>query len=189
MIKELSQAMKQRIEDLSFIDKIAGLVKTIETNSKEDQKLIKFPAAVESASPPMAWNYTDLVPNSNKKSIFYFEGRGVKMGGITQKGVQADATIRLIGWLNHNFGAGSDIAAAAQIIKRLAGVNPFNVGVLHQVSVAPVTFLDSEEKLFSRYTYDEKVNQFLMAPFSAFAIDFKVSFILSTNCLPEDGNI
>lgn len=189
MNKELANAMKERIQNLAFVDKIAGLVKTIETTSKEDNKIIRFPAALESNTPLQAWNYTDLVPNTNKKSIFYFEGKPVKMGAITQKGIQAEATIRLVGWFNRNFSAGSDLAAASQIIRLLATTNPFNVGALHGVSITPIAFLDSEEKLFSKYTYDEKVHQFLMAPFSAFAIDFKVTFTLSTNCFPEDGSV
>lgn len=190
MNKEIASIVKDKIKDLPFIDKIAGMVKTIETTEKTEvpkPNVIRFPASVDVQQlPPLKqWEYADLVPNSAKKSIFYFENRGNKIGTVNGRGVEMESTIRLIGWMNSKFPVGSDALAISSILKRLAGLQPFNSGLFTRIRITPTAILDQEDKLFSKYTYDEKILQFLMLPFHAFGIDLTVNYILAANCLPE----
>lgn len=185
MNKELAELIIGRIAALPFIDRIAGLVKTIETTDKSEAanpKTIRFPAA-ESANKPN--NYLDLVPNSTKKSIFYVESLGpLKPGSQNAKGFEMESTLRLVGWMNSRFPVGSDSLAIASILKRFPD-QPFNSGAFTRIRMRPTSILSSEDKIFSKYTYDEKVSQFLMLPFHAFAIDFTINFTLKADCFPE----
>lgn len=188
MNKEIANILKEKIQDLPFIDKLAGLVKTIETTDKSEAanpKVIRFPASVDvNGAPLKAWNYADLVPNSTKKSIFYIEGRGLKPGNITARGFEMVSSLRLIGWMNSRFPVDTDSFAIASIISRFDD-RPFNSGIFTGIRIKPVAILDSEDKLFSKYTYDEKVNQFLMLPFMAFGIDFEINLTMNPKCIRE----
>lgn len=186
----IANILKDKIAGLPFVDKLAGLVKTIETGSKAEDTAgaFRFPAAVESTAPttPNAWTYADLVPNSSKKSVFYFEDRGLKVSGKSGKGFEMQSNLRLVGWLNSNYPPGSDALAVAHVLNALPE-HPFNAPGYTRISVTPGAILGTEDNIFSKYTYDEKLRQYLMKPYSAFAIDLTINFTLTANCLPEYG--
>lgn len=183
MNKQIANILKGMVQDLSFIDQIAGLVQTIETTTKdENPKTIRFPASLD-INGGNGEQYGDLVPNNTKKSISYFESWGFRFGAFTKDGIEGAATLRFVCWLNQNFEAGSEVMAANMVVNALHRPNPFNEGVFKRITIKPEAFLGLENDIFSRYTYEEKTLQYLMFPYSAFAIDLKVSFILGKECI------
>jgi hypothetical protein len=182
MNKEIANILKSFIEPLPFVDTLAGLVQTIEFASLEDKekgKIIRFPASVDSNTTPTgkAWQYADLVPNSSKKSVIYFEDRGLKTTGKNRFGIGFESELRLVCWMNSD-----DPLPLVSIINALSdGV--FNEAPITGIKITLGNILGLEDKIFGKYSYEESVNQFLMFPFSAFAIDLKINFNVSTSCL------
>lgn len=185
MNKELANIIKGKIAELPFIDTLAGLVKTIEFSSlepKEKGRIVKFPASVDSNETPKdrPWQYADLVPNSKKKSVVYFEDRGLSTVGKNKFGVAFESNLRLVVWLNEQ----DSISAANAMVSTLQAIpeGHFNEAGLSMIKVVPGKILTSNDKIFAEYSYQEAINQYLMFPFSAFAIDLKTTFNASGQC-------
>lgn len=196
MIKELCSVLKERLQfggDIPFIDIYAGLVQTT-TYKNEDENgnpvTKKMPVSYHTniddctTSPEKA-----LTPDSTKKGIVYFEENG---GASQTKRLAGGFTIWtaqliLVGWFNRNLITGdaySEITsvAHAEIMAKLKK-NDLNAPFTNiQVSDVRVR---QDPSIFTKYTYDETVLQFLRPPFEYLAIDLSVRFILKGNCLPE----
>lgn len=185
MNKELANIIKGKIAGLPFVDTLAGLVKTIEFSSlepKEKGRIVKFPASVDSNTTPTdrPWQYADLVPNSKKKSVIYFEDRGLVISGKSKYGVAFESNLRLVVWLNLN----NQLEAANALLATVQAIpeGEFNEAGLSRIKITPSKVLTINDKIFAEYSYQEAINQYLMFPFSAFAIDMKTTFNASGQC-------
>lgn len=178
MNKELAEILLAKVIGLPFIDRAAGLVKTIETKSKDESgKVLRFPAAMKAED---SINYQDLTPNSQKKSVLYFEDYGTKITGKKAAGYTFESTLRLVCWLNA-FKSGADLFAIGSILERFGG-GLENAGLFTRLQIEPTEVLGLEDRIFGRYTYEETTLQYLMMPYSAFAITFKITYTLNNNC-------
>lgn len=174
MNREIANILKAFIEPLGFADTLAGLVKTIETTD-EKGKAIKFPASVDANTTPKSrdWQYADLVPNSKKKSIIYFEDSGLETTGKTKSGIAFEGNLRLVCWINKTMV--SEQFPLFEILKALPD-QPFNASPITGIKVSAGKILGAEDRIFSRYTYEESLTQYMMFPFTAFAVDLKIKF-------------
>lgn len=195
MNRELCNILKDFIAPLPFIDVLAGLVQTI-----EDNQPVEDGPAVRNRF-PMSYNHnlTDacrlgeerqLIPDSSKKSIIYFEDNGSVVGQAGRNGdVEVTGNVRLVAWLNRSRLTGDkyDLISGycmSAICGRL-DLKFKNMGIFKRLTVRPVRFPPQDANLFSRYTYDETVRQFLMPPFEVFAIDFTANYMVNAGCISE----
>ena len=74
MNQAIANIIKESIEDLDFVDKIAGLVSTQYINIEGVTK--SYPVACCVPDDCKIGDYNDLAPDSKYKSVIYFEGRG-----------------------------------------------------------------------------------------------------------------
>lgn len=193
MNKDLAFILKNRIASLPFIDVLAGLVQTLETNLVGDSlnKVIKFPMSTDTqGADNCIGREKDLQPDSKKKSITYFEDFGTDIvssrGGVTQ----FSSKLRLVCWLNKNLLTGDKYAeisgiCIASTIAKLTPPNPLNMGIFTGLILKPTRVPQQGIDLFSRYTYYQKDRQFLLPPFEAFAIDLTCTYRVSSSCLSE----
>jgi hypothetical protein len=193
MISEIAQQLVNTfITNLSFVDKVAGLVVPLK---KMDNKIEKtFPAAINIDKSCDYSTFTTLVPDSTKKSIIYCE----KVGDITLE-QRANywinsANLRIIVWYNLNLinegnyiDEGVIIGNVIQNIPRSLPNNIFTYVSGVRLFVDGVT---TGSELFLKYSYDEVKTQFMTFPYGAFGIDVSVQYALNkcaSELIPSSG--
>lgn len=201
MNQAIADIIKSHIEGLDFVDKIAGLVRTltfdIVTKDSEGKNVPvqkSFPVACcVTADDCKNGAYNELMPNSQYKTVIYFEDMGVTAGDIEGRYSYFTSNVRLVCWINAakilgdtcKTGTACTLSAhfISEIIRALPEFkqhhNPFNM-VLSKVTSQEV----SSPSIFSQYTYDEKHTQYLMYPYDYFALDIQTEFAI---CLKGTG--
>lgn len=198
MTNDIAEILRDKIETLPFVDRIAGLVKALTISEETDsgKKRKTFPVACNvSQADCMAGAYQDLVPDSAKKSVIYFEeAGGTQMLGFDGPKMKFRSNLRLVGWLNlKKMGltdCGWSSTAVLQIIRELSDYTQpsnHNNKFIH-LKITGISEAEKSAAIFSRYTYDETVTQYLIYPYDYFALNISVEFFVNKNCI-EDAEI
>lgn len=193
MTNEISDILKNQISELPFIDRLAGLVRPVTINEETDsgKKRKSFPVAcnVSAQDCVTSGKYQDLVPNSSRKSVIYFEeAGGTRMTGIERNEINFTSTVRLVGWLNLKKMGLTDCnwsaTAILQIIKELSVLlQPHNSGMFLHVKITEISEAEKSNAIFSKYSYDEAVTQYLIYPYDYFALNLTIKFSINKNCI------
>lgn len=187
----IANIIKAQIENLPFIDRIAGAVRVASRQEQGSKSIIikKFPVDCGvTASDCSSGKYTDLVPNTNYKSIHYFEDLGVSISGADQKTFSFESKLKLVGWLNQKKLGKTDCSvshlAIAAILKQIPThyFNDTNNGFT-KISISCTGIDPKNAAIFSKYSYQEEVNQYLMYPFDYYAINFTTKFTVPYQCI------
>lgn len=214
MTTEVGNILKSFLEPLrvggtgtnQFIDKLAGVVKTITKSDigQNNTRVSKtFPVACGTSytdcnNPSI---YTDLVPNSNLGCIVYFEDLGVRL--ISEDGHKRNwkGSYRLVGWINQKKLGYNDCSITGQVVNTIINQFPksfFNVtGSIYQKCSIEVLGQDPKStNPFAKYSYDEDKTQYLMHPFDYFSIQVDINYTVDSRCLtpfekqtPDNCNI
>lgn len=190
MIRYIGNILKDQIEDLAFVDKIAGVVKPLRYKNKEGI-IQTFPVDCQISLNDCNKNkrYLDLVPDNSKKSVIYFEDVGLRP--VSQNGtiLKMNAQLNLIGWLNLQKlgvnGCSYSAMAIGAILKKLS-IPQFNVVDNPKLQYVSIKFLGQQPQSvnpFEKYSYDDTVNQFLMYPYDYFMLSFEIDFQFDTRCV------
>lgn len=200
MNKEVSNILRQRIIDnggLVFVDKLFGMVQTGEKSEVNDNGGTvrkRFPIAIEHVVEGVCISQEQLaIPDSSRKGILYFEDGGTNPDGRVRSGGQYQFTssVRLVVWINRKKVTSEtyieiSALAIADLIEKLGvDTNPKSEGVFSNVSVSVSGIPRQDAGIFSRYTYDETVTQFLRPPFEFFALDLAVKYSINPKCINE----
>ena len=197
MITAIGEILKDRIKDCNFADRVAGIVQTISIQEKsKDYKttiIKKYPAACDVVGENCGESgskYKDLIPNSSKRSVMYFEDvGGIQFLRKERNDLVFEAKIRLIVWLNQQQLGKNECSVSAPImahlIAKLSTTSPFNFAPYTKMSIHIANIAQKNPAIFSKYTYDEAEMQFLMYPFDYFAIDLLVNYSINANCLDD----
>lgn len=201
MTTEVGNILKDFLEPLrvggtgenQFIDKLAGVVKTI-TRSDLDSNNVRvsktFPVAcgVSYEECNKASAYTDLIPDSRLGCIVFFEDLGVRK--IDNEGGLANwkASYRLVGWVNNKKLGVNGCSVTGQVINTIIDQFPtrfFNVtGTIYQRCFIEVLGQDPKStNPFSKYSFDEDKTQYLMSPFDYFSIQIDINYSINSKCL------
>jgi hypothetical protein len=195
MNKAIADILKAKIENLDFVDKIAGLVAPVyvdmvDENNNRVQKC--FPVSCTTTAQDCKLGaYNDLCPDSKYKTVIYFEDRGVTFDRREGKFIYYRSNLRLVCWINavklENDGCadGTECSLAADLIKDIVCALPeFPENISPFAQVMPV--VTSQEirsnAIFSAYTYNEKQVQYLMYPYDYFALDITTEFAVCQTC-------
>lgn len=194
MTTDLAQILREQIEDLPFVERIAGLVRTQIMTEETDlgKKRKSFPVACDVSAEDCVkkGKYQDLVPNDKVKSVIYFEENG---GSQFLEFVRGDykyrSSLRLVGWLNLKklgvTGCSYSANAVMQILSALP-MKPFNaLSKYTRVEITGVSEMEKSNAIFAKYTYDEGVSQYLMYPFDFFALNITLEYIVPRACISE----
>lgn len=196
MNAEIAKILKSQIENLSFMDRVAGAVRVVRRQDVTDKgPIIKtFPVDCDVTQKDcVSGKYTDLFPNSKYKSIHYFEDLGATVPtGQDQSNFDFEARLRLVGWLNlQKLGKAtcsvSHLAIAA-ILKAIEAKN-FNNDPFTRIQIKCTGIEPKTAAIFSKYSYSEEISQYLLYPYDYYAINFSVSFRVPYKCIQdwEDG--
>jgi hypothetical protein len=195
MNTDIANIILEEIKDLAWVDKYAGLVRVAVKGGSDPLKPIKkfFPIAcnVTVNDCITAGTLNDLIPDSKYKSILYFEDNTVQLLGMESGYINMRSNLRLVCWLNGKMlgydGCSLSSVAVLGIVKALNGllINPFNSGVYTKIRISAVSQEPKSQAIFSKYSYDESVNQYLIPPFDYFALNIITNFSVSVNCLTD----
>lgn len=187
----VANIIKSQIEGLSFIDRIAGAVRVVSRQEEGSKSTIikKFPVDCGvSQADCSSGKYVDLVPNSKFKSIHYFEDLGVSVSGADNKTFSFESKLKLVGWLNQKKLGKTDCSvshlAIAAILKQIP-TGHFNntANGFTRISITCTGIDAKNASIFSKYSYQEEVNQYLMYPFDYYAINLTTQFTVPYQCI------
>ena len=197
MTTDFAELLRQQIEPLSFVGKLSGLVRplTISEETETGKRRKTFPVAcnVTAAECTNLSKLKDLCQDSSKKSVIYFEENGgTQFVGFEKNDFQYRANLRLVAWLNLAKNGIEDCSwsavAALQIIKAITAIQQpkgyFNAGGKYtRCRITSISQTDKSAALFSKYTYDEAINQYLLYPFDYFALNIQIEFVVPASCI------
>jgi hypothetical protein len=193
MNQAIANIIKGHIEGLDFVDKIAGLTSVLTFDIKgKDNTLVQksFPVACCVTPEDCEKNgaYNDLMPNSEYKTVIYFEDQGISFVKSESHWKYYTSTLRLVAWLNIEKLIESGICKSEIPCTYAAHVIAEIIRALPEFpqNHTPFDFVFSEivnqevrsPSIFSAYTYDEKHIQYLMAPFDYFALTITTNFAI-----------
>jgi hypothetical protein len=187
----IANILKDHIDGLTFIDKIAGLVSTqymtiTDENGNKVQKAYPVACCV-TADDCKEGAYNDLTPNSQYKTVIYFEDGGISFVRAQGNFRHYQSRLRLVCWINvaklYTDVCYTDIPCNAstniiiEIIRAIPDF-PVNYTPLMQVRFEVTGQMVRDNSIFGRYTYNEKQTQYLMSPFDYFALDITTDFAI-----------
>lgn len=180
MIDIIAEILKDELSALSFSDVVAGLSRPV--TKKDGEKDKTFPTSINTTTTCNTSQLKDLVPNSSKKSIMYFEDNGTSVLETQRRKIHYESNIRLICWYNLkkiNQTLTDDNKLIANILKTITkrlDNQDYITGIRVIQNGIPV-----RDGLFNEYDYDEVNTQFMTYPFGAFGIDLIVTYYVMTS--------
>lgn len=192
MTGEIGEIIKSKLAGLTFIEKLAGVVKSITiTIVDADNRSVKktFPIACNMTYEDCTNSkYKDLVPNTKIKSLVYLEDQGIRKIGTNGANTVYVASYLLVGWLNLKALGETNCSISgsvvASILKNL-NIQPFNEGIYQRIKIEDLGQNPKSNIPFSKYSYDESIMQYLMYPFDYFSIPLQVTFELNPACIED----
>jgi hypothetical protein len=192
MNQAIANIIKEHIDGLDFVDKIAGLTAVTYFDIKgSDGNLVQksFPiACCVTADDCKEGAYNDLMPNSEYKTVIYFEDNGVSFVRSESHWKYYTSNLRLVCWINIEkltesgyCKSESPCTYAAHIVAELIRAMPEfpeNHFPFDHVYSEVISQAVRSNSIFSAYTYDEKHSQYLMAPYDYFALDIQTTFAI-----------
>lgn len=194
MQRELAQLIITRLIGTPNFSRLGGLVRTVSTTEKAATgAAIRYPATFDVTPAPAGQDpasYTDFVPNSAESGLLYLESGSLQHKGYTGGRSNFESRLTLVAWLNTPDAAAAaslsvESAAVTNILRRLLPLAiASNQGVFTQLTVKAGKILGVEDNIFSRYTYRESANQYLLDPYTAFSIELTSTYQIHPDCLP-----
>lgn len=184
----VAELIKARLQDLTYVGRLAGLVRVISYERQGTKVTIPVAMSVQDRVACEAGNeLREMVPDDRYASMVYFEDAGVTRSATRTRGVIFTSRVRLVCWLNTARLGGEAMAAdkLAQVFVGLINHGPYNsgpfLGVRHRVEGMP----ERGTGLFQRYTYPDSSRQYLMHPFDAFGMEVVTEFRIRPGCEDE----
>ena len=193
MTVEIGDIIKSYLTSLTFIDKLAGVVTTInKVDMDKDNRQVRktFPVACGMSYEECTTNgkYLDLVPNSNLKAIVYLEDNGINKIGVNGANTVYRASYLMVGWLNLKKLGKTNCSISGQVITTILSklpVNPFDSGIYKRIDIEVGGQRSKQEVPFRKYSYNEDITQYLMHPYDYFAIPIEATFQINPSCVTE----
>jgi len=184
MNQAIANIVKGHIQNLDFVDKIAGLVATSYMKIDGVQKSYPIACCVTLEDCKVG-AYNDLAPDSKYKTVIYFEDRGVTFEKYESNWKYYRSSLRLVCWINvakiledecyDDDSCTMSSHLIADIIRHLPS-HPENHAPFDMVYSEIVNQEIRSNSIFAPYTYNELQTQYLMYPYDYFALDIDTRF-------------
>ena len=188
MNNKIANIFKGYLETLSWSDKVAGLVQTASIRTA-DGEAKSYPISCDvTADACVKGEDQSLTPDSRKKSVLYFEDKGVTMIERQGNRLKFQSSMRLVGWINlrliqevqcdkDTIGCGTIGDYVIEVIKLLP-TSPIKTVDFISIMVTDIAEAERDVSIFSKYTYSETGVQYLLFPYGFFALDLLVDFTI-----------
>lgn len=192
MNNDIANILKAQLTGLTFIDKLAGLVIPVEkTVNITPLEKVTYPVACDVNSIDCTQEqFKELIPDKKYRSIVYFEERsGSELIERQPHGqFRYRSTIRMVCWFNKNRFSNTSCDLRSLLIHNIIAsmsYDYFNSVPYGKVRLTSVSTPEHTEEIFSAYTYNKDLSQYLFHPYDYFAIDFTVEFNLGLSCIND----
>lgn len=199
MNKEVAHILKTRLAangGLPFVEIIAGLAQRVEfhqPNGDGAPAIKRMPVSYDTtvAQGCKVTPETALVPNSGKKGLLYFEDMGATFVDRASGGhMKYRSTLILVCWMNRARLVGDSYKeitsyCVSALLGKLKVKETGTEGNFSRFTVMPGRIMPQDAAVFSRYTYDEKVTQYLRPPFEFFGMELTVDYSIHPACLSQ----
>lgn len=178
-----------------YLSLIGGVVQTLETNEGDEDNIKIFRQPVTEFFETESLCDRDkgeisMMPDSSHRGIMYFEDQGSSPNGKSLQGATGwTSRLECVVWYNRNRVSGKtydDVTALmiADIIGKTQ-TDLQHLGSFIGVNVKVTGVQPQNVGIFSKYTYDEKFDQYLRPPYDYFALSMEVDFFLDVNCFDK----
>ena len=189
MLYKIARKIKtDYLDGLSFADRTGGLVRMM-TDARNGV----------TSTYPIEYNQDKvlgdaqymrrLVPNSNKKSVMYFEmGSSPVVTERHNNWYQCESTLKLVCWFNYQE-VDPDMYSPEYLIAEIVQTIPFKLGNVECLVGVTCTFAGQDSNdgsIFSRYSYNEAETQFFKYPYDYFVLNFDIDYRVVTDCYDND---
>lgn len=177
MIRKIADLIVSEISGLNFVDRITGVVKELEINKTGEVK--RVPNALNTTTK----KHELYLPETDYKSVIFFEDNGVTSNGNDNRYNNYTANLRLVAWYNlpKINEAYTDGALLTQTLIYTIPDTLANSDYLVKICVDVVGEVAKSKAIFSRYDFKEDQWQYLNYPFDYAAIDLQVKFSVPRN--------
>ena len=186
MNEAIASIVKTYVQGIDLADKVSGLVRPVTLKVGDSNKT--YPVAWDvSHADCIKGKYNDLMPNSKYKSIVYFEDQGTTFLDRVGTSQYFESRLRLVGWINTKKSPAMDCPAplSSQMIMQIVECLPtktVNVDPFHTMFFKIDSEVIKSNAIFSAYTYDEQMSQYLFYPYDYFALNITVKYAHADNC-------
>ena len=181
----IANFLKGYLDTLSWSDKTSGLVQTANIRIKNGEGNIvdkSYPVSCNvTYNACIKGAYHDLAPDSKKKSVLYFEDKGVSFVEKAWNRMKMRSSLRLVGWLNLCLIDDSCGVSGSYVLDviRVLPSNPISTADFISIYISNVAQVERSVDIFSKYTYNETATQYLMYPYDYFALDLDIDFVIT----------
>lgn len=199
MNKEVAHILKERLAadgGLPFVEVLAGLAQRVEfkqPNGDGNPVTKRMPVSYDTnvAQGCKVTPETALVPNSKKRGILYFEDMGASfVDRVSGGAMKYRSTLVMVCWMNRARLVGDHYTeitsyCVTSALGKLKVREIANEGNFSRFLVTPGRVLPQDASVFSRYTYDETITQYLRPPFEFFGMELTVDYTIHPACVEQ----
>jgi hypothetical protein len=186
MTSQLAARLSEFVSLLPWVEVSAGLaipVTFLENTTEGAVRKVMPVACGESCE--TGTRYLSLVPDSEKRSIVYFEDYGTVIREKDASRYDCESTLRMVCWLNLAKLGYEDCQLSSMAVSQVMGSLPLVIddGLPYNHIMIKVTAqMPKSPGIFTRYTYDEAITQYLMWPYDYFALEVKLKYLFTRGC-------
>lgn len=186
---KIAEILKEQIEDLSFIDRLGGLVKPLvvkDPNDKEGVILKRMPVEVNSLTYCDSNDYKAFVPDDQYKSVIFFEDLGTNPRDQKDSHLYWLTTeLRMVCWFNLpkiNVG----YTDCDLLVMKILETMPDSVDNTTEIFGITISFngmAGNDIDLFEDYDFDLAEHQYMNYPYDVAGLNFSVDYAIGRNCI------
>jgi len=169
-------ALRPKLEALPFVTRFGGLAQVLRTT---DTGGVAKRLPITADSQP-------LTPDSKGGGLLYFEHQRLNTV-LERTALAVDSTMLLVFWGDltayDDTSAAAALAQAALIAALPQGM--YGHGPLFKMTHVASRIMLPQDGLFDKYTYNEAQTQYLLKPYTAFAVEVKTACNIPLTCLPQ----
>jgi hypothetical protein len=192
MINTIIDSLLPYIQALNFADKVGGIVipitRKIPNATDSGTTTETFPAYYNyNATNCILGDYLDMVPDSSKMTVIYFEDNGSTINSEDRHYYLIESRVKLVFWANLKNISSTLIDGtilAANIIDAIPHFLP-NTGYCTKIQTEFVGMDEKSPAIFGAYSYDETRKQYLMYPFDYGALSYIIRWQLAKDCISD----
>ena len=184
LVKPVIDAICTNLRTLPLLTKVGGLVKVAVKKNTEGVNIL-FPVVWnEAVTDCNASDEIDFVPDSSEKGIAYFEllnsQNTKKLAGVKEY----EFRVRLVVWFDSRWVQDYSLDKVMGAVQSRIYKNYNLLGASHIRSTTVIFETDEPQTatIFSRYTYDETVKQYLRRPYDFFSSVYTIRLIVNSSC-------
>ena len=175
------QDLQNLFSPMSWLENAYALTK-IGLEKTQEVTQFKYPQVYAGDTAKKA-EYYDLRPNDNLKSYCFFEIDAPLEYDQTQE--QANYFLSVVFWFNLAKISGRTYDYSSELVGHVLKILKESV---YQAKISDIKVEKRPEEIFSKYSFNEQESQFLMYPYGAFKISFKVTDEADCNAIFTETN-